>query len=1610
MVAGWPVAATAFTSKWTKATVSTRTRAPGPNSNCKRFLRFEALEHRQLLATFEVSNLFSEGTGSLADAIDRANALPGADTIAFRSDLAGTIAVQEAYSISESVTIIGSGLDRLTLDGNDASSHFLIDVGVVDVTLSDMTLTGGRFSNWFGGAISQGGGAICMMGSGRLLLRDMIISDSAADGPGGAVFAMTFGGARVDLLRAVVRNNIAIGNGGGISADFVTLTDSVVQGNRVSSSSESGGGGISGMEPPGGGGISASTVSMVRSVVEDNSARCDLPKWEGTSADLRGGGVRADTITATDSVIRGNAVGYSTNDPNRDGSISGGGGGLSAAVINLTRTMVQSNSTFGNAMPGGGLRGATIQLVDSTIDRNTTNGSSSSGGGAWASTSIVVQGSTVSNNVAGGSWSNGGGLVNATQIFNSTISGNTVVSNLARGGGIFNGVAPLAIAFSTLTKNETVGAFSEGGAVWTGGGVRLTSSIVAGNVARAGKPDLAVGSLGVDATNSLIGDAHGTTLAPAATRDAKGNLIGLATLRGGSGSIDPLLAPLANRGGPTQTHGLYPNSPAINSGGPGSSGVTAPAGDQRGASRSAAAQGGAGPTDMGAFELSFADMAPFADTNSDQGVDGADIALFRSAFGLAAPQPADLNRDNVVDGADFLLLQRLFGAKRPNPPAAPVSTSVLPFGVQLALPAAAAGVTTHELQILKPGAEWRSIKLVSPTERSVWIDGLEATSAYQFRLRAANLLGWSEFSPVMAVTTANTAPSPISFTVSAYPTESLSITLEATDVEGHTLAVTTSSPAHGSVTPGISPWNVNYISFPGFVGYDSFTYTVNDGHGGTSTAMVRVRVSGQAEQNFMSEELVSLRANNGQYVGVENGGGGAVSANHSTVGRSEQFVRKYRSLYSYNGSYITGDFTNLVRMRQDSVIDAQGSSSADAIEFEIFGVDNDSQIALLAKNGNFVQAVNGGGGILQATASAIGPWETFRYETVLFTPSSPQLVDRSTTSLTISFVNPNIGGVLRVEHLAAGGSQWTSSGFLHHKVTDYAISNLQPGVAYDVRVVALSGISTSTSPTARYTTLAPPPAPPTLTGPSGARASETPAFQWNNVTYATSYELRILQNGTIVRTYSVAAAGGVTTSFTIPGNEPLVYQTPYASDVVAINAAGRSNPSNTLTFTTRAAPAATPTLISPTNGAVRRSVLTNFTWNNSAHADDYILQLYVLRQTGVYDAIENRRYVVTRQNGGTTSYDIGNSTTNSSPLDYSRTYYWTVTARNSERVESAPSERWSFITLAPNIVDSPTLGNPVNNATRTRVNPTFEWSNVANAARYVVQLYNSAGTALDERRYVIDSSGSTTTSFTIGASPGNTNDLQYDRDYSWEVRGQNADGDNGPVSARFNFRTRMAPVTSAPALDNPVANAPNAQLSPEFRWFNVPEATDYVLQLYVLRNNPTRIEPIPNRNYIVTRDSGNITAFKFTDPGSPNVNPLDSTRLYYWDVQGRNGQGDLGPLSERRSFTTRAAIAVAIGAYEIAAVADGSGAMRSITTEENLAAGAPPLSLEPVAIASLNKSPTPSIASRQARLAISRTSHEPAARREWEELVDKVWLDVDSFAGLQFLRRNELLD
>ena len=219
--------------------------------------------------------------------------------------------------------------------------------------------------------------------------------------------------------------------------------------------------------------------------------------------------------------------------------------------------------------------------------------------GGTGSGPIALSGLTVRNGRAGESFypsDAGGGVYNDNGTL--TLTGCTLEGNSASyfGGGVFNDTGTLTLTGCTLTGNS---APNGGGVYNTVGTVTLTGCTLEGNSAQGGtgggvfNDDHGTVTLTDDI---LYGDTGGEVHDLAyASVSATYCDIGQSGYAGSNGNIDadPLLSPLGNYGGPTQTFALLPGSPCLGAG-VAVSGVTT---DQRGVSR-AQAHG----TDIGAFE------------------------------------------------------------------------------------------------------------------------------------------------------------------------------------------------------------------------------------------------------------------------------------------------------------------------------------------------------------------------------------------------------------------------------------------------------------------------------------------------------------------------------------------------------------------------------------------------------------------------------------------------------------------------------------------------------------------------------------------------------------------------------------------------------------------------------------------------------------------------------------------------------------------------------------------------------------------------------------------------------------------------------------------------
>jgi hypothetical protein len=240
-----------------------------------------------------------------------------------------------------------------------------------------------------------------------------------------------------------------------------------------------------------------------------------------------------------------------------------------------------------------------LTIASSTIANNRAEGGGVYNfGGGFYSRSAVIESSTISGNHAGFA---GAGFVGGSMsisIVNSTISGN---ESEFRTGGIAANVPTLEVRNSTITANTV----SRPSCSWIGGVGLLSwagtntieSSIIASNICGTQADDLDIeNATPVSGHANLIGAVAAVTSIPDDT------------LRS-----DPMLAPLADNGGPTWTHALLPQSPAINHG----DNAAGLLWDQRGEGHPRVQNGRA---DIGAFELELPD-AIFANGFDPSGAD-----------------------------------------------------------------------------------------------------------------------------------------------------------------------------------------------------------------------------------------------------------------------------------------------------------------------------------------------------------------------------------------------------------------------------------------------------------------------------------------------------------------------------------------------------------------------------------------------------------------------------------------------------------------------------------------------------------------------------------------------------------------------------------------------------------------------------------------------------------------------------------------------------------------------------------------------------------------------------------------------------------------------------
>jgi len=468
-----------------------------------------------------VTNLFDAGPGSLRQAIIDANASPGPDMIGFLT--LGTIGLASPLpEIAEDLIVVGPGTNLLAVSGSNAFQILTIRSGTSN-TISGLKISDGSAN------ASPGAG---LANNGTTILMDCQLVGHHA-GTGGAVANSGI----LSIIHSTLSGNYAQGSngpGGGaiLNNGALTVFESTLNSNGAMDTDSGGGGGI----------LNFGTLSIVGSTIKNNYAygKSGLPYGQvgGGAKTAFGGGifVKSGDVAISNSTFSGNAV----------------TGGSGPAALNFGQT-----GGSGAEGAGGGIsvENGSVAVINSTFVGNIAQGGSP--GCGYSACGSAGTGSGGASFVAGGS----------VALTNVTLAGNQASGGYHSAGAVFVSRGSVALVNASVVLNKVLtndtGGFSCGG-IYNDfvGSVSLLNCLICSNYSRS-EPDLQ-GQFSSQGFN-LIGEPNGASgLSP---NDLITNYPGIGLLQ-------------AN-GGPTFTHDLLPDSPAIDAG----RAFGAPSFDQRGVPR-----------------------------------------------------------------------------------------------------------------------------------------------------------------------------------------------------------------------------------------------------------------------------------------------------------------------------------------------------------------------------------------------------------------------------------------------------------------------------------------------------------------------------------------------------------------------------------------------------------------------------------------------------------------------------------------------------------------------------------------------------------------------------------------------------------------------------------------------------------------------------------------------------------------------------------------------------------------------------------------------------------------------------------------------------------------
>ncbi|MFN8633042.1 MAG: choice-of-anchor Q domain-containing protein [Chloroflexota bacterium] len=456
------------------------------------------------------------------------------------------------------VTFIQGSISNNTGDGyNLATGNARLEGVTVQANSRTGLVTSGPTSKLtvVGGAVRGNAFSGIQVSRGELIMTDTTIADNtngdSSSGGGGVSIAPS---GKATMLRVTISGNRAAIGGGILTGGITNLNTMTITGNTATGPSAHGGGIAS---------VGANAI-LDAVTISNNTA---------SGENAQGGGIHntgAGQIELGNVTITGNQV--------TGGGADAQGGGI-------------ANSTGTVTMSGGGVRGNSAPAHGGIANLFQGSGTSS----RITLTEVAIDGNQAASGAGG---MQNGGVATLNRV---AITGNTspIAAYINGRGG--NQSTPAAVRSSLTNVTISSNAGGSAGIGHTGGAVDLLNVTIAAN-----QDGIIASTAGVSAKNTLIANNTGKNCTGAIA--TQGNNLDSDNSCGLTGPGDlpakpAQIGPLANNGGPTQTHALLASSPALDGG----TNTGCPSMDQRGQPRPQGAR-----CDIGAFEASGSAPPPTA--------------------------------------------------------------------------------------------------------------------------------------------------------------------------------------------------------------------------------------------------------------------------------------------------------------------------------------------------------------------------------------------------------------------------------------------------------------------------------------------------------------------------------------------------------------------------------------------------------------------------------------------------------------------------------------------------------------------------------------------------------------------------------------------------------------------------------------------------------------------------------------------------------------------------------------------------------------------------------------------------------------------------------------